>query len=279
MAAPAPAEDPIKKLLYFLGIIFGLMLLWYFSGGRNSPGATSGPFLRPPIETDSSISAQNNSDYKNKITVSAPYDGRNGDAQKEYVLIEASSSNSGKINITGWKLVNTKNETITISQGVDLPVINQQNSYGNIYLAPGEKAYINTGSSPLGFNFHINKCTGYFNQQLPFYPTLPKDCPNPAKNDTLPSYVDNACIDYLTQNTGVCMSYLSTPSGLSSGCAQFIAEKINYTGCVNDYKNDSDFYKSEWRIFLGRTSEMWNDEKETVTLKDSKGGLVDSYSF
>jgi len=279
MAPPAaPAGDPFKDLFYFLGILLGIMLLWYFMGGRDRADP-SGPFLKPPINTGVSISTKENSDYKNKITFSAPYDGRKGDTQKEYLLMEASTSNAGKINITGWKLTNSKNETVTISQGVDLPQINQQNSYGNIYLSPGEKAYINTGASPLGFNFHINKCTGYFNQQLPFYPVLPKECPNPAQGDILPSYVDNACINYLTKNASTCTSYLSIPSELTSGCAQFISEKINYTGCVNDYKNDSNFYKNQWRIFLNKSTEMWSDEKETITIKDSKGQLVDSLTF
>lgn len=280
MAPPAAApSDPFKDLFYFLGILLGIMLLWYFMGGREKSGKDSGPFLKPPIETGVSIETKETSEYKNKIEFSAPYDGRKGDALKEYILAEAPSSNTSKINITGWKLTNSKNETVTISQGADLPQVGEQNSYGNIYLSPGEKAYITTGSSPLGFNFHINKCTGYFNQQLPFYPALPKDCPNPAKSDTLPSYVDNACIDYLVKNTKTCEAYFSTPSELSEGCSQFISEKINYTGCVNEYKNDGSFYKNEWRIFLGKGVEMWNDERETIIIRDNKGNLVDSLTF
>jgi hypothetical protein len=278
MAAPAGGDsNPVKDLMYFIGILFVIMLLWYFMGGQNSKNANSGPFLKSPIDNTSSLST--NSSYKNKVTLSSSYDGRTGDVSREYVVIEASSDNSSKINITGWKLQNKAGETVTINQGVLLPQINQQNTFGNIYLDPGDRAYISTGRSPLGFSFKINKCTGYFNQQLPFYPTLPNECPNPFNGESFPSYLDNKCLDFLSQNTQACSAYTNYPPDLSGNCRNFISDQLNYQSCVNNNSGNSNFYGHEWRVFLGRTTEMWNDEGDVVTLKDAKGIIVDSLSL
>ena len=131
--------------------------------------------------------------------------------------------------------------------------------------------------SPAGASFKINICAGYLNQSLPFTPALNKDCPNPAKEDPLPSYIDNDCIDYL-KKASKCQNSFSSQS-LTNNCRTFISEKFNYNACVNDYKNGSDFYQKAWRIFLGRGAQMWGDSNETITLKDKKGLLVDSVSY
>lgn len=278
MAAPAPSSsDPMKDLFFFLGIILGLMLIWYFMGGR-SKSNTNSPFLKSPLDKQESVSEKENSNYKNKVSLSAPSDGQKSDPKREYVVIEAPSDNTDKVNITGWKLANRQGDTVTIGQGVDLPQPDQQNSFGNIYISPGEKIYVNTGPSPVGLSFRVNKCTGYFNQQLPFYPTLEKRCPNPANDESIPSYVSNSCIDY-AKGLETCKSYFSFPSTVTSDCSRFISEKMSYQGCVDSYKNDSDFYSKEWRLFLNRDTEFWNDEVDTVKLKDSKGLLVDSLSL
>lgn len=267
----------MKDLWFFLALLVGLMLVWYYMGGRSSPGATSGPTLEPPIGGKSSSMGSKKAGGKNVVNLSAPYSGRKSSADNEYLVLDALSSNSEKVNITGWKLEGKNGESVTIGQGTIFLQSYQQNFMENIYLAPGEKAYITTGTSPAGVSFKINICAGYLNQSLPFMPTLDRDCPNPAKEESFPSYVDNDCIDYL-KNAGRCQTSFSS-SRLTSNCRNFISEKFNYNSCINDYKNRGDFYQKTWRIFLGQGSQLWGDTSETITLKNSAGLLVDSVSY
>lgn len=274
MAAPAGGDgNPVKDLIFFIGLIFGLMFLWYYMGGRERRDQNENPFLQDP--TGTTVTTKSNSTYQNKISVSAPYDGRNSNPSKEYIIVEAPSSNEAKINITGWKIQNKKGEISAIGQASDLPIPDQKNEISNVYLSPGEKIYISTGFSPVGVSFRVNKCSGYFNQRVPFYPKLEEVCPNPANADTYPSYIENSCIDYMKKNTEKCKT-ISTLSDLSAQCISYLSAKISYQGCTDDYKGDSDFYKKEWRLFLNKSSEMWSDETDTIILKDSKGKTVNT---
>ncbi len=280
MAAPAPSTggDPKKDLFFFLALLIGLMFLWYALGGRNSPGAKGGPFLQPPVGGQTSSIGSKNTNAPNKIYLSAPYGGRQNSSGQEYLKIEAPPSNGGRVNITGWRIQNNRGESVIIGQGVTLPRLYQQNYFENIYLAPGEVAYVTTGLSPVGASFKTNKCSGYFDQAGGFSPALSKDCPNPAGGEAIPSYVNNQCLDFL-RSVSRCQTSFSYPSNLSGNCQNFISENLNYNGCVNSHKDDSDFYQSEWRLYLGRSSTMWSYSGNTILLKDASGKLIDSVSL
>jgi len=151
------------------------------------------------------------------------------------------------------------------------------------FLSPGEKAIIVTGRSPKGVSFRLNICTGYFSQFQNFTPSLPKQCPLQRDEDypTGPNGVTDICIDYL-ESIGRCETNVgSLPLLLASDpvCQEYISLNVHYGGCVNIHKNDSDFYKSEWRIFLGRGNALWKDRRETILLVDEEGKTVDSMSY
>jgi len=274
--APAPGGDAIKDLLFFIGLIFGLMFLWYFMGGRENRDPNEKPFLEDP--TGTTIGKQNGSSYQNKISLSAPYDGRKSNAREEYVVIESFSNNDSKVNVTGWSLQNKKGEVATIGQSAEIPYPDQQNTLGNVYLSPGEKIFVNTGPSPVGPSFRVNECVGYFNERVPFYPKLTENCPSPTSSEIYPAYIENSCIDFMKKNIKKCKT-TSAVSDLSVQCAEYLTSKTSYQGCVNDHKNNSNFFQKEWRVFLNKGSEMWNDDSDTILLKDSKGKTVDSINI
>jgi hypothetical protein len=62
-------------------------------------------------------------------------------------------------------------------------------------------------------------------------------------------------------------------------CHSFIKEKVNYNGCVASHKNDSGFFKSEWRVYLGKNDELWKNKREMIILYDQQGKVIDQLSY
>lgn len=186
---------------------------------------------------------------------------QNTDPQKEYITIR----NRGEedINLSDTELKNKNNIAVKIG--------NDENGKP-IILKTGDIAYILTGKSTKGVNFKINKCSGYFSQFHQFIPSITSRCPN---IDDLPeaSNLDDACLEYLPKVKS-CQMPTSLPTSLGSSCQNFIQQHASYQGCLADHKNDKDFDKDEWRIFLNRTVEMWAKRNETIKLIDSSGKII-----
>lgn len=286
-------EDARKDLLWLIFFLLILGVVWYFTGGPQRPTARSGIFLQQPQEkysqelretTKKVVSpeapeAEENSEesvYKYQVTLSVG-GAKQSNSQKEYVEIKASSKNDKPIDITGWSLVGKGGLEIKIGQGAYLPYSAQVNPQQDIFLKKGEKAIVVTGESPIGTSFRLNQCTGYFEQFQDFYPGLTKDCPKPA-DENLPSNLNDQCLDYL-EKLPRCEMKISIPAGLPISCQTYINDKINYKTCVELHKNDSDFYKSEWRIYLGRREELWAQKRETIILQDQNKKIIDWVSY
>lgn len=201
---------------------------------------------------------------------------RGSTPSSEYALITASSRNTEKILITGLRIQSAvTGNGANIPKGVALYYQNQVNKEEPIYLAPGESAYIITGRSPLGASFRPNKCTGFFTQYQSFNPGLPSRCPRTTEND-LPSngtIYNDACRDYVNSLPS-CRVITSVPPYISPECNRFVTEEISYIKCVNRYKNDRDFYDSNWRVYLSRDDIMYKTRRETVQLVDGIGKII-----
>jgi hypothetical protein len=157
---------------------------------------------------------------------------------------------------------------------------NQINKEEPIYLAPGETAYIITGRSPLGTSFKLNKCTGFFNQYQSFNPGIPSRCPNPNESD-LPNngtIYNDACRSYINSVPG-CRVITDTPANISPECKRYVTEELTYLKCVDKYKNGSDFYDPEWRVYLGRDDGLWKSTREIVQLVDQNGKIIDMVNY
>ena len=203
---------------------------------------------------------------------------------EEYIEIKADKKNKSPMKITGWKLKGKNSIDVLIGKGASYiyaSIASQPQE--DIYLKPGEKAVIATGASPLGTSFKLNKCAGYFEQFNEFTPELDTECPL-LRDEEPPSGISNndQCLDYIDRVSS-CSTVVSIPykysSKLSSSCQDYVLQNANYKTCLEKHKNDSDFYLPEWRIYIGRSEELWKKKRETITLYDDKNNIIDSKSY
>jgi len=149
-----------------------------------------------------------------------------------------------------------------------------------VKLNPGDRAIISTGRSPLGTSFEVNLCSGYLNQFQEYVPDLRRDCPTPIDELKLAGpYNESMCRDFVDSIPRCTTSRTAPPSTLSSSCRAFVIEKLTYNSCVTRHKNDTDFLTGEWRLFLGRTEELWKNKQEIIRLMNTKGETLDAITY
>lgn len=256
-------------------------------------------------------SVTSNSTYSNKISLgtgNAPYVYQ---PYEEYITIDNISSEP--INITNWKLKNGKDkraydnggtlkffpaDIVTIGQAASFISPNGINTFQNIILNSGETAYVTTGSvsSQLTHkivSFKENKCAGYLDsrKEYTFTPPLTRDCPRPRDEPGI-NLLDSECRRFVERmsschtpefntrdsNDEICYNCVDREP-LPSSCVAFIKNRFNYDSCIAIHKNDPGFSGRSWRIFLGRSWEMWATEYETIELFDQSGRLVGSSKY
>ncbi len=227
--------------------------------------------------------------------------------------------NQNPINIGGWTLKNgrdkkiyivtgnaVKGQSVTVkipSQGVALynPFNPSSNIRRPITLKSGERAIITTGSVPtigsvaINENFKINRCLGYIEDRpidqrsgYRFKPSLRYNCPT---SRDLPSIaeLDDVCYNFVRsisgchqptdiydKTNGYC---LDRNCQLSSYCRTFVKQNFNPQTCFLLYSSGKDFIGPEWRIYLNRTWELWERQRETISLYDKNGLLVTEISY
>ena len=189
--------------------------------------------------------------------------------ESEYVELVAPDSNKARVMITGFTLKNKNNESAAIGS----------DEFGNsILLAPGERAVISTASSPRGFNFKLNKCSGYLSQTRSYTPFIFGFCPRLTNFPQVRNFSEN-CQRFIERIPYCTSPNITYDSGLDNECVTFIGEHANYAGCVRDFRANSDFDQKEWRIYLGRTREFWLNFHEDVSLYNRAGFLVTKISY
>lgn len=202
---------------------------------------------------------------------------------KEYLTIEVSSRATTSVPITGWvvRSASTGN-TATIPKSSYLFFAGQVNYEENVILSPGDRVYLVTGISPNGASFKVNKCSGFLSQFQTFVPYLSTSCPRPRDMDlsSIPNLtINDACFDYIDSFPSCRIETKTLPINWSYECKNFIYEKINYNSCINLHKDDPDFYKKEWRIYLKRSEVLWKQRRENIILYDNEGKIVDSLTY
>jgi hypothetical protein len=200
-------------------------------------------------------------------------------------VIEADKNNSESVVLTNWYIRSAvSGEGVSLPEAVELPFIGTVNARQPFSLPPGGKAIIVTGRSPIGESFRLNKCTGYFEQFQDFSPSLPRQCPKPRDElgnitpELIRTYGD-ACIDLVQKQPQCQIVTKPLAPSYSRACQQFLDTRIHYNGCITAHKNDADFYKNEWRVYLARESPLWRDRREYLELIDPTGVVVDRASY
>jgi hypothetical protein len=243
--------------------------------------------------------ASGQSAYAGKVSLSIGNANSSSQPFQEYVSIR----NSGAaVSITGWTLTNNKGSR---------PIQNSQNSYfyptqdvaiigqgtefldpsgrfvvGPITLKSGDSAIVTTGgpftqySYPIPTSFRVNICVGYLSTH-PFEPRITKQCPYITRDASIGTVTDE-CYDYIA-SLNRCTDPQKTDKEefdeQPSHCRNFLVTRTNYPGCVAFNRNSADFLTKQWRIFLGKKAELWAAKRETITLYDSKGLIVDQISY
>ncbi len=201
--------------------------------------------------------------------------------KNEYVLLQNIGTTT--IPVTGWTIKSeSSGQSVKIPQSSYLFFTGMQNAESDIYISPKDKLYILTSYSPNGASFKVNKCSGYLQQFQKFYPSISTSCPRPRDEDlsSIPRLtINDACFDYIQSFPACKIQTKAVPVNWSYECKNFIYEKINYASCVNTHKNDVDFYKNEWRVYLKRTSPLWKSRRETIILYDNNNKVVDTVSY
>ncbi len=203
--------------------------------------------------------------------------------QNEYIEIRLSTKAKQPVTISGWRIASmVSGKGSTIPYGTEVPRSGTVNASEPIVLNPGDRAILSSGRSPIGASFRENVCIGYFGQYQKFSPSLPRSCPIP-KTELATRYEGNLvsdplCSDY-TEKLSRCSIALSPPPTLSSACQAFLINYLNYNGCLNTHQHDYSFKGTTWRVYLGRDSNMWRSDRETIKVSDRDGNTIDLFSY
>lgn len=207
---------------------------------------------------------------------------QNGESE-EYLSLYASETNKKKFLISGLTLKSRMTgKQAQIGEGTGIYYSNNINSKSPIFLAPGERAYIITRRSPVGYSFKVNKCMGYLTQYQDFFPGISSNCPllSDYPYPESPNAFTDQCLDFL-DSVGSCQTVTNEdfPEGLRQDCINFSLERTNYARCVADFSNTKDFLSNEWMVYLGRTENLWKDRREIIDIIDSKGKILQTYTY
>ena len=249
-------------------------------GGESLSGGTE--VALPPIIGGSAVGPP--SPYQGIVSMSHYVSGAGSqDPANEYVQIAVAQNARASVDISGWTLESdATGAASSIPKGTEVPLSGVINAVQDIVLAPGERALIISGQSPIGASFRENKCIGYFSDFQRFSPALPQNCPAPSSELVSfygPAYIrDAACIEYVS-GLPRCQVELSPPVTVSGACQSFLVKYLNYNGCVAAHEHDADFMGATWRVYLGRTNSMWRTRYEIVKLLDAQGRVVDAFSY
>jgi hypothetical protein len=186
--------------------------------------------------------------------------------------------NSGPdIDLTNWT-IETSAGFFTITTGVRLFRPDSQTIHQNIILKTGDSLVVVEGSSPLSFNFYLNRCFGYLTNEYNFNSLFIKDCPRPSYTDI--SYFSSACQQFIN-NLDTCQIPSSNDINRFSNdpaCQQFIKDYYHYSSCVDRYQSAPDFFKKEWYVFANR-GQFISTSHDRIVLRDDEGLVVDTYQY
>lgn len=222
------------------------------------------------------------SEYFGKIKIANVV--RRGSAVKphyEKLTLRNQSSDLG-VNITGW-LVKAERSKFSFEVPTATRVYNPRelSAHDPIVLTKSASVDVYIGKkSPLGVNFQENSCDGYLNDSFESYDGLSASgrciLPEPADYN----HFSVSCRTFVRGVSGCRTPRLTAfQFGGEPACRDFIVKNYTYQSCVDRSRNRADFYQGQWKVYLGRAEEVFDDLNDKVYLYDNKGLLVDVYKY
>lgn len=234
------------------------------------------------------VDAQNFGDpspYRGLVGIIDSYGGVSADeAALEYIVIAASSENTAPISMSGWSIQGIRDRgRYYIPSSTRSFVMGRVSDVAAVSLNPGERAIINSGTSPVGASFLENLCTGYLGQFQTFLPSLDERCPS-AENEVLSEpatarTADPTCVQF-AESIPRCQFFVGEPPhGVTSQCYSFIRNSLTYNGCVARHSWRPSFRGDTWHLFLNQPQSIWQDDTDLIRLLDAQGRVVDTWSY
>lgn len=228
------------------------------------PSGTTGG-VKPSMATTSLL--------KGKIAISYA-SGYSDVPEYESITLE-NRTEKEKINITGLVLESSRGGRFVIPNGHELPGLSGDIARDPIVLKPRERAIITAGRQSERMDFRNNICVGYFSEFSNFTPSIYSSCPRQDTRSLLS--LSDRCLRII-ESTASCRK-VDQNLLLDSNCSQYVNQHVSYAGCVNDFRSRSDFFGSEWYIWMQRREEFLRNVRDIVFLKDTQEKEVDRYGY
>ncbi len=233
------------------------------------------------------VGKENRSPYYGKVNIGNISGLNNPNPNKEYIRMSTKLKKDETVNITGWYLRSEKTKnTVVIGQASLLPFPFSK-VYNDVVLQYKDVTILTKGFSPIGISFRTNKCTGYFEEDRTFTPSLQMKCPKPGSEE-LPQFSsvldrNDECVSVikrLPRCTTVKSDFLrDLPDTVPSSCKTYMETQVNYNSCVAKHFDDTDFPGTEYRLFFNKFGPLWRSKDDVITLYDKEGMVVDMIDY
>ena len=203
--------------------------------------------------------------------------------ENEYFVLKVNPNYlGGNIDISNWVVFSfTDKKAYVLPRGTEVFIPGKQNTRSKILLRASDVVIVNSGRSPIGTSFRLNKCSGYSQQFQTFKPSLKNRCPKATSVFDLSDveFTDSDCYDFVKRIQS-CKRPVDIPDDLSTSCKSFLKNSLNEKSCINDFSDDADFSLNEVRLFFGSsTIDLWKDRDDALFLLDAEERLVDVLEY
>lgn len=196
---------------------------------------------------------------------------------EEYIQIAYNPKEIEPVNISGWKISNSRGAEYKIGQVTSFPGLSTIAGQDQLVLMEKGRVNIVTGRSPRGENFRLNKCAEYFEQYDTFVPSISVSCPAPSLESGQDVLTDR-CFKYV-RGLSSCRIPNPLPLDIGNQCREWIQEHVSYSACIDSYRADKDFFKNDWYVYLNRPEHIWSDVRDTISLTDERGTIMATVSY